>query len=175
MTVTAAEYTNIGETEIKATIAGIEYQTIIDGNPLWQQIIDEAFPVTAFLSVAGRLDEAKLISKEKLKAAADQVKFAPILSDGAFNYEVTLERIAAIAANVADGVTNLDLEDTTNTIRSMLNADQKVLIANYKALLTQGQLDRVTEQTAVNGAISVAAIDAILAGSAFGDLSPVYE
>ena len=172
MPITAAEYTNINEDQLRITYDSgkIWFVSVCQGSRFEQEMIDQPIIPTAFLAVPGRLDEAKAIARNIIKSEAYKANSIITASDGTYSYNITDDKTRFLGASD----TGVDLADDTDTIRTLSAGEVVALKQDWESSWEANQSSMISEYAAIDAAISVAAIDALLAASAFGDFSPVY-
>ena len=116
------------------------------------------------------LSEAKEIAKGKVRGAKSAANLSINSSDGTFTYDLTSEELVFLGASSA----GIDLLDDTNTIRTLTAGAVTTLRQAWETSWELNQANLFSESAAIDSAIDVPAIEILLAGSSFGDLSPVW-
>ena len=137
----------------------------------------EALPntITPFVSVTGRVAEGQAIATEKLGNAFNRAVNTHQETDGSNTFLMNEDTGAFIFMSVNSTTpASITLKDTSDASQTVTTAGQQTLLDNLKASVQTDVAGLITDITAVNASTTVAEVDAALAASVFGDLSPTF-
>lgn len=182
MAILTAVYSNFSETQILVTYDdGRPEQNVPDNlaNADRQEVAEwEALPntITPFVSVAGKVALAQTLATEKLTDARNSTLTSHSETDGLNTFLMDRETASFVLASL-DSTTpaSITLIDTSDASQTVTTGGQQTLLDNLKASVQTDITGFITDITAINAAGTVAAVDAALAASVFGDLSPVFS
>ena len=182
MTILTAVFSNFSETQILVTYDDGRPDTNVPNdlsNRDRQEVATwEALPntITPFVDVAGRVAEAQSIGTQKLIDARNIALISHNETDGSNTFlmdrETSVFVFVSLNSNTPASITLIDTSDASQTVTT---GGQQTLLDNLKLSVQTDITGFITDITAINAAGTVAAVDAALAASVFGDLSPVFD
>ncbi len=181
MAILTAEYANSGQTIIRVTYDDGRSDADIPDTANKADRIElaewEALPntITPFVDVVGRLAEAQSLATVILKGAFVSAVTSHNETDGSNTFLMDVETSRFVLCSLTSTTpASITLQDTSDASQTVTTGGQQTLLDNFKASVQTDVTGSITDITAINAAGDVAAVDAALAASVFGDLSPTF-
>lgn len=176
MTITNISYTNYDETFVLVEYVSDPDLKTSTTNPIVVEWVGLGNTITPFLDVPGRLDDAKLIASNRLMTAYHSAIDSTSASVSGNTFNINQRNFNFLLASVnATPPQTITMLDNTMTPRSLTNANQDSLVEDYRDNLQTLSSDFESDYDLIQNSGSVAAIDAVLTSSAFGNLGNVYS
>lgn len=182
MSILTAVFSNFSETRISVTYDDGRPDANIPnnlGNRDRQEVAEwEALPntITPFVDVAGRVAEAQNLATQKLIDARNSALITHNETDGSNTFLMDAETSTFVfTSQNSTTPASITLIDTSDASQTVTTGGQQTLLDNLKASVQTDITGFITDITAINASGTVAAVDAALAASVFGDLSPVFD
>ncbi len=137
----------------------------------------EALPntITPFVDVAGKVTLAQSLATQILTDARNSASVSHSETDGSNTFLIDEETASFVFTSLNSTTpSSITLIDTSDASQTVTTGGQQTLLDNLKASVQTDISGFITDITAINAAGTVAAVDAALAASVFGDLSPTF-